>query len=49
MPGIPAGLYTLSSTKDGFDTVTYEGVEILEGNLTVQNFTLTPKEITEEE
>jgi hypothetical protein len=49
MPGIPAGLYTLSSTKDGFDTVTYEGVEILEGNLTVQNFTLTPEEVTEEE
>jgi len=48
MPGIPAGLYTLSSIKEGFDTVTFEGVEIVEGNLTVQDFTLTPLEEDEE-
>jgi hypothetical protein len=42
MPGIQAGLYTLSATLDGFDTVTFEGVEVVEGNLTVQNFILTP-------
>lgn len=49
MPGIPAGLYTLSSTKAGFDTVAFEGVEIVAGNLTVQDFTLTPLEEDEEE
>jgi len=49
MPGIPAGLYTLSSTKAGYDTVSFEGVEIVAGNLTVQDFTLTPLEEVEEE
>ena len=44
MPGIPAGLYNLSATLEGFDTVTFEGIEIIEGNLTVQNFTLTKLE-----
>ena len=44
MPGVPAGLYSLSATLDGFDTVTFEGVEVVEGNLTVQNFTLTKLE-----
>ena len=49
MPGIPAGLYTLSATLDGFDTVIFEGVEIIEGNLTVQDFTLTKLDEPEEE
>ena len=49
MTGIPAGLYTVSAAKDGFDTVTVEGVEIVAANLTVQNFTLIPEEDTEEE
>lgn len=49
MPGIPAGLYTLSSTKAGYDTVSFESVEIVAGNLTVQDFTLTPLEEDEEE
>ncbi len=44
MPGIPAGFYSVSAGKEGFDTVTVEGVEIVEGNLTVQNFTLVPSE-----
>ena len=48
MPGIPAGLYSLSATLEGFDTVTVEGVELVEGNLTVQNFTLTKLEEPEE-
>lgn len=47
MPGIPAGFYTLSAAKEGFDTITFEGVEIVAGNLTRQNFTLTPVEDTE--
>ena len=41
MTGISAELYRLSATLAEFDTVTYEGVELVEGNLTVQNFTLT--------
>lgn len=49
MPGIPAGLYNVSATLEGFDTVTFEGVELIEGNLTVQDFTLTKLEDTEEE
>ena len=49
MPGIPAGLYKLSATLEGFDTVTFESLEIIEGNLTVQNFTLTKLEESEEE
>jgi hypothetical protein len=49
MPGIPTGLYTISATIEGFDTVVYEGVEIIEGNLTVQDFTLTKLEEPEEE
>ncbi len=49
MPGIPAGLYTISATLEGFDTVAYEGVEIIEGNLTVQDFILTKLEEPEEE
>jgi len=49
MPGILAGLYNVSATLEGFDTVTFEGVELIEGNLTVQNFTLTKLEVPEEE
>ena len=41
IPGIPAGLYTLSATKEGFDTVSYSGIEVVEGNLTIQDFILT--------
>jgi len=48
MPGIPAGFYSVSATLEGFDTVSYEGVEIVEGNLTVQDFILTPVEEEEE-
>ena len=38
--GIPAGIYALSAAKEGFDTVTYEGIEVIEGNLTHQDFLL---------
>ena len=47
MPGIPAGLYSLSAVKEGYDTVTHTGIEVVEGNLTVQNFML--EESTEQE
>ncbi|MDF1574644.1 MAG: DUF4382 domain-containing protein [Bacteroidales bacterium] len=48
IPGLPAGLYTLSATFEGFDTVRVEGLEITAGNLTVQDFTLTRLEEPEE-
>ncbi len=44
MPGIPAGLYSLSAVKAGFDTLSYDEIEVVEGNLTVQNFMLEVKE-----
>ncbi|MCK5137510.1 MAG: DUF4382 domain-containing protein [Bacteroidales bacterium] len=40
MPGIPAGQYSLSALKEGFDTLTYNNVEVIEGNFTIQNFML---------
>jgi hypothetical protein len=40
MTGIPAGIYSLSAVKEGFDTLTFEGVDIIEGNLTTQDFIL---------
>ena len=48
IPGLPAGLYTISATYAGFDTVNVEGMEIVAGNLTVQDFTLTKLEDPEE-
>lgn len=44
MPGIPAGLYSLSAVKAGFDALSYDEIEVIEGNLTVQNFILEVKE-----
>jgi hypothetical protein len=48
MPGIPAGLYNISATLEGFDTVVVEGLEVIEGNLTVQDFILTKLEEEDE-
>ena len=42
--GLPAGPYDISATYEGFDTVKVEGLEIVAGNLTVQDFTLTKLE-----
>lgn len=49
MPGIPSGFYTVGAAKEGFDTITVEGVEIVAGNITIQDFTLTLEEEEEEE
>ena len=38
--GVPAGFYEVIAGSDGFYNDTVESVEIVEGNLTVQNFTL---------
>jgi hypothetical protein len=41
--GIPAGTYSISATKEGYDTVRFDGVNIVAGNKTVRNFGLTKK------
>jgi hypothetical protein len=41
IPGIAAGFYEVIAASDGFYNDTVEGVEIVEGNLTVQDFILT--------
>lgn len=40
MAGIPTGMYSLSAVKEGFDTVTFHDIAVIEGNLTIQNFVL---------
>lgn len=41
--GVPAGTYSIFATKEGYDTVSVEGINIIAGNRTIQNFTLTKK------
>lgn len=41
--GVPAGEWSVSATKDGYDTVRYDGVVVIAGNKTLQNFELTKK------
>lgn len=42
LTGITAGFYEVIAASDGFYNDTIEGLEIVEGNLTVQDFILTP-------
>jgi hypothetical protein len=39
--GVPAGTYSIFANKDGYDTVKFDGIKVIAGNKTVQNFTLT--------
>jgi hypothetical protein len=41
--GVPPGEWSVSATKDGYDTVRYDGVIVIAGNKTIQNFELTKK------
>jgi hypothetical protein len=41
--GVPAGTWSVSATKEGYDTVRYDGVNVIAGNKTIQNFELTKK------
>ncbi len=41
--GVPAGTYSISATKEGYDTIRYDGINIVAGNKTVRNFELTKK------
>lgn len=38
--GIPAGIYSAHAAKDGFDTVSFDDIEVLTANQTVVNFQL---------
>jgi Carboxypeptidase regulatory-like domain len=41
--GVPAGTYSIFATKENYDTVSYTGIKVIEGNRTIRNFTLTKK------
>jgi hypothetical protein len=41
--GVPAGAYSIFATKEGYDTVSFEGINVIAGNRTIQDFTLTKK------
>ena len=41
--GVPTGIWSVSATKEGYDTVRYDGINVIAGNKTVQNFVLTKK------
>ena len=42
MPGILPGIYTMSAEFAGYNTLSVEGVEVVEGNKTVQDIALEP-------
>ena len=41
--GLKAGIYSVFATGEGYDTVGFEDVNVIEGNLTVRDFILTKK------
>ena len=41
--GIPAGTYSIFATQENYDTVAFTGIKVIEGNRTIQNFTITKK------
>lgn len=38
--GIPSGIYRMLATKEGYDTLSFEKINVYSGNRTVQNFVL---------
>lgn len=44
LPGILAGIYTLTAEAEGFVSDTVTGLKVVEGNATIQNFALVPEE-----
>lgn len=43
LPGITEGFYSLYATKENYDTVMFENLEVVAANLTIKDFELTPK------
>jgi hypothetical protein len=41
--GVPAGEYSVSATKEGYDTVRIDGIDVIAGNKTMLDFELTKK------
>jgi len=41
--GLPAGEYSLFATKENYDTVSFTGVKVVPGNMTLKDFMLTHK------
>lgn len=41
--GVPAGTYSLSAVKENYDTLTYSGIKVTEGNRTIRDFILKIK------
>lgn len=41
--GVPAGTYSVFSTKENYDTLSYSNVVVTEGNKTIENFILHQK------
>ncbi len=41
--GVPAGAYSIFATMENYDTTGYSGIQVVEGNKTVQNFILQKK------
>lgn len=39
--GVPAGSYSISATKEGYDTVTFKNINVISGNRTIRDFVLT--------
>lgn len=48
IPGVPAGLYTISAMKEGYVTVTIDDLEVIEGNINIRDFILEQEEAAEE-
>lgn len=42
LPGIPEGFYSLYSTKENYDTVMFNDIEVIAANFTLKDFKLTP-------
>jgi hypothetical protein len=41
--GVPAGTWSVLATKEGYDTVRFDNVNVIAGNKTIRNFELTEK------
>jgi hypothetical protein len=41
--GVPAGTYSIFANKENFDTVSFSGLKVIEGNVTVKDFVLKKK------
>jgi hypothetical protein len=42
--GVPAGTYSVSAVKENYDTLTFQGIKVLPGNRTIQDFILQQKQ-----